>query len=109
MAGERLTGASAMRSLQRASTRPSECCCLANLLCAAQTLTAGAAAAAAVDAARKIAAIGDKAVEAVAGRCFTPRPSQTAAAELEFASGLCLTASCSRLRLRFGPRIDRSA
>lgn len=108
MAGVRSTGASAMRSLQRASTRPSECCCLANLLCAAQTLTAGAAAAA-VDAARKIAAIGDKAVEAAAGRCFTPHLSQTAATELGFSSELCLTASCSRLRLRFGPRIDRSA
>ena len=107
MAGVRSTGASAMRSLQRASTRPSECCCLANLLCAAQTLTAGAAAA--VDAARKIAAIGDKAVEAAAERCFTPHPSQTAATELGFSSELCLTTSCSRLRLRFGPRIDRSA
>ena len=101
---------SAMRSLQRASTQPSACCCPANLLCAAQILTADAAAvAAAVDAARKIAAIGDKAVEAAAGRCFTPHPSQTAATELGFSSELCLTTSCSRLRLRFGPRIDRSA
>ena len=72
-------------------------------------MSASAAVAAVVDVAREIAAIRYKAVEAEARRCFTPNPCQTAAAELEFAYGLYLTASCSRLRLRFGPRIDRSA